>query len=132
MKKFLSLFLVAVLLTACTGTGSTYWNKSVDNVTECGGKVGNVEYKAISIIFEDSQNVESTVSQKISEGYDVAMGVYEEGTVKFYVETGSNYGTEEAQEILNLIVAQTNADGTYTQDIFVNKVKEYMENKWSK
>ena len=130
MKKILSLLMAVVMLTACTVSNSGFWYKSVDNVTECGGKAGSVEYKAISIIFEDSQNVEESVAQKISEGYDVAMGVYEEGNVKFYVEVSSKFENEEAQIILNQIVEQTNADGTYTQDIFVNKVKEYAENKW--
>ena len=129
MKKFLSLFLVAVMLTACV-SGSTYWSKSNDNVTECGGKVGKTEYKAISIIFDDSQNVESTIEQKVNEGYDAALAVYEEGTLKFNIEMSSKYTNEEAQELLNKIIEQTNADGTYTQEIFVNKVKDFMSAKW--
>ena len=138
MKKLLlviSLVFSMSLLVSCSvetsATTSANWSKSVDGVTECGGTVNGVPYKAISIYMEDptEEEIDNVIEGKVSEGYDIALAYFEAPNIQFRIEMDVNkgYTSENAQWFVNELVRKAEATGTYEDDMFVETVKEFME-----
>ena len=138
MKKLLlviSLVFSMSLLVSCSvetsATTSANWSKSVDGVTECGGTVNGVPYKAISIYMEDptEEEIDAFIEGKVSEGYDIALAYFEAPNIQFRIEMDVNkgYTSENAQWFVNELVRKAEATGTYEDDMFVETVKEFME-----
>ncbi len=138
MKKLLlviSLVFSISLLVSCSvetsATTSANWSKSVDGVTECGGTVNGVPYKAISIYMEDptEEEIDNVIEGKVSEGYDIALAFFMAPNLQFRIEMDVNkgYTSENAQWFVNELVRKAEAAGTYEDDMFVETVKEFME-----
>lgn len=138
MKKLLliiSLVFSMSLLVSCSmktsATTSANWSKSVDGVTECGGTVNGVPYKAISIYMEDptEEEIDNVIEGKVSEGYDIALAFFMAPNLQFRIEMDVNkgYTSENAQWFVNELVRKAEAAGTYEDDMFVETVKEFME-----
>ena len=138
MKKILlmlSLVFAISLLVACTvdtsATTSANWSKSVDGVTECGGTVNGVPYKAISMFMEDPtvEEIDNFIEGKVSEGYDIALAIFLAPNVQFRIEmdVDKGYTSENAQWFVNELVRKAEAAGEYDDDMFVETVKEFME-----
>lgn len=138
MKKLLlviGLVFSMSLLVSCSvetsATTSANWSKSVDGVTECGGTVNGVPYKAISIYMEDptEEEIDNVIEGKVSEGYDIALAFFMAPNLQFRIEMDVNkgYTSENAQWFVNELVVKAEAAGTYEDDMFVETVKEFME-----
>ena len=114
-----------------SATTSANWSKSVDGVTECGGTVNGVPYKAISIYMEDptEEEIDNVIEGKVSEGYDIALAFFMAPNIQFRIEMDVNkgYTSENAEWIVNELVRKAEAASTYEDDMFVETVKEFME-----
>ena len=140
MKRVLLIFsLVFALssLSACSvetsSTSSANWSKSVDGVTECGGTVNGVPYKAISIYMEKptEEEAENVIEAKVREGYDIALAFFMAPNLQFRIQMDieKGYTNENAEWIVNELVRKAEAAGTYEDDMFVETVKEFMEDR---
>ena len=140
MKRILliiSLIFVLSSLGACTvertASTSTNWSKSVDEITECGGNVNGVPYKAISIYMENptEEEAENIIEGKVSEGYDIALAYFMAPNLQFRIQMDidKGYTNENAQWIVNELVRKAEAAGTYEDEMFVETVKEFMESR---
>ena len=140
MKKILLIFSLVFAMTifsACTvertASTSANWSKSVDGITECGGTVNGVPYKAISIYMEEptEEEAENVIEAKVSEGYDIALAFFMAPNLQFRIEMDVNkgYTNENAEWIVNELVRKAEAAGTYEDEMFVETVKEFMEDR---
>ena len=124
MKKVLLIISLAFALSslaACTvertSSTSTNWSKTIDGVTECGGKVNGVPYKAISIYMENptEEEAENIIEGKVSEGYDIALAFFMAPNLQFRIQMDidKGYTNENAEWIVNELVRKAEAAGTY-------------------
>lgn len=132
MKIIKSLLVVStvvlsiLLLAACEKT----WQIDLGNSAECGGNIGKIEYKAISIIKKDSteREVEDAISQKIDEGYDVALGIYEDNGIELCILVNTDrYIEEEAESIMSKLLQKCESNKTYKHDYFIDIVHSFMK-----
>ena len=139
MKKILLIFslIFALLLglTSCTTevNKSANWSKTIDNVTECGGTYNGTPYKAVAIYMENptEEEADNTIEGKVAEGYDVALAYFMEGNLQFRIDMDTNkgYTNADAQWIVNELVKRSEATGTFEDEIFVETIKDFMENR---
>ena len=144
MKKYLlffSIILAIFNISGCkvetsienTASLSDNWSITADGVTECGGTVKGASYKAISIYMEEptEEEAENIIERKVSEGYDIALAYFEAPNLQFRIEMDVNkgYTNENAEWIVNELVRKAEATGTYNDDMFVETVREFMEDR---
>lgn len=75
------------------------------------------------------EEIDRFIEGKISEGYDIALAFFEAPNIQFRIEMDVNkgYTNENAQWFVNELVRKAEAAGTYEDDMFVDTVKEFME-----
>ena len=140
MKRVLLIFsLVFALssLSACSvetsSTSSANWSKSVGFITECGGTVNGVPYKAISSYLEEPtvEEIDNFIEGKVEEGYDIALAFFLAPNVQFRIEMDESkgYTNENAEWIVNELARKAEAAGSYEDYMFVETVKEFMEDR---
>lgn len=88
-------------------------------------------YKAISSYLEEPtvEEIDEFIEGKVSEGYDIALAFFLAPNIQFRImmDESKGYTSENAQWFVNELVRKAEAAGTYEDDMFVETVKEFME-----
>ena len=134
MKKLLNLISIFVItifvLTACNKS----WHTIDENEVKCGGNIGKVEYLCIANIYEDMSEDEviDATENQVAEGYDVALGIYEEDNLQFRIKvnTDKGYTQQDAQDIVDSLTKLSEEKEVYEHELFVEVIKDFMEKRW--
>ena len=111
------------------------WHKTIGNTTEFGGTINDNDYKCIIKLFpeSDESQVKTFIRGKVSiENYDIAMGVYQDGSeVKFPINYSlEKFSEDEMQSMLNKIIRIVEAKGTFKVDDCKETIIDFLKAKY--